>query len=213
MLAMLRKDCYVMGKYAAGIIITWIVMAGMYAWISKVESSFLYYFMPALSITIVRNAVSYDHERRWDRFAAMTPLRPWALVLEKYLLAYGALALMAGLGALAGWISTLGKSGANMWMPVVLALLMTATDLPVVYRFGRQRGAIILMVSWGLVAAAILGTAHWNYALIKLVFGWMEDVPFLALLAGIGGMLLVVNAGSILLSIRFYARRQRGWYD
>ena len=42
MLAMLRKDLYVMGKYTAVFIISWMVVAGVSARIFNADGSFLY---------------------------------------------------------------------------------------------------------------------------------------------------------------------------
>lgn len=213
MLAMLRKDLYVMGKYTIVLIITWVVAAGVLIWLPKTDASFLYYLMPAMSATIALNAVSADHECRWDRFAAMTPLRPWQLVLEKYLFTYGTLALLGGLSFLAAWAAASGENNSSTWAAIVLVLLLIATSLPLVYRFGRQKGGMILMIFWGLVAALILGAAHWNYGLIETAFGWVEEVPAPALAAGTTVFLIAANVWSFYLSVRFYARRQRGWYD
>ena len=69
------------------------------------------------------------------------------------------------------------------------------------------------MIIWGLAAAAILGAAHWRYHLIEAVFGWMDAVPVPALAAGCIIVLGVLNIFSVILSVRFYTRRQRGWYD
>ncbi|MDE7218015.1 MAG: ABC-2 transporter permease [Oscillospiraceae bacterium] len=213
MLAMLRKDCYVMGKYTVVLIITWAAAAGVLIWFPKTDASFLYYLMPAMSVTIALNAVSTDHECCWDRFAAMTPLRPWQLVLEKYLFTYGTLALMAGLSFLVVWAAASDENSSSIWVAIVLVLLFVDMSLPLVYRFGRQKGGMTLMIFWGLVAALILGAAHWNYGLIETAFGWVEEVPAPALAAGIAVFLAAANAWSFYLSVRFYARRQRGWYD
>ena len=77
MLALLRKDCYVMGKYMVWFILAWIIMSGMYAWIPDVETGASFYLMPAMASTIALNAVSTDQACRWDLCASMTPLRPW----------------------------------------------------------------------------------------------------------------------------------------
>lgn len=213
MLAMLRKDCYVMSKHMVGIILAWMGMSAMYAWIPGVESNAMFYLMPVMASTIVLNAVSNDQACRWDLFAAVTPLRPWEIVVGKYVFAYGILALLTGLGTLAGWISTLGKGGSNMGTVVVLVSLMTALGLPLVYRFGRHKGATVLLVIWGLAAAAIFGAAHWNYGLIEAAFGWIDAVPVPVMMAGCTVILAVLNICSVFLSIRFYTRRQKGWYD
>lgn len=213
MLAMLRKDFYVMRKYTMVLVITWVAAAGVLIWLPKTDVSFLYFLMPAMSVTIALNAVSADHECRWDRFAAMTPLRPWQLVLEKYLFTYGTLALLGGLSILVVWATASGESRSSVWMSIVFTLLFIAMSLPLTYRFGRQKGGTILIVFWGLAAAVLLGTAHWNYGLIEAAFGWMDGVPVPALAAGTTVFLAATNAWSLRLSIRLYTRRQRGWYE
>lgn len=213
MFAMLRKDVYVMGRYTAVFSAVWLAIIAVCARLPGLESASLYYLMPVYALTVTLNAVSSDHECRWDRFAAMTPLRPWQLVLEKYLFTYGTLALLGGLSFLAAWAAASDENNSSTWAAIVLVLLLIATSLPLVYRFGRQKGGMILMIFWGLAAALLLGAAHWNYGLIETAFGWVEEVPAPALAAGTTVFLLAANVWSFYLSVRFYARRQRGWYD
>ncbi len=115
MLAMLRKDLYVMGRYTAYLILSWLV------------------------VTWAANSISAD-EGRWDRFAAVTPLRPWQIVPAKYLFAYGCLAVMTALAALAG------GGGVKLWTVAAITPLVLAMALPLLYRFGRQRGSIVLLL-------------------------------------------------------------------
>lgn len=212
MLAMLRKDCYTMWKFTAVYAIVWMIMSGTFGWFSGTSGNSLYYLMPVMASTVVLSAISSDETCRWDRFIAMSPLRPWQIVLGKYLFAYGVLALMSALSALAGLVSASGRGGAELLTEVVLVLLADALALPLVYRFGRQTGArILLMIILGL-AVAILGPAHLNYDWIEAAFGWMDAIPVPALAAGIAGILLALHLLSFLLSVRLYTRRQRGWY-
>lgn len=213
MLAMLRKDVYVMGRYVAPLTGSCIVMALVFSRFLAADVHFPYYLLPALSVMIGPSAVSADQECRWDQFAAMTPLRPWLLVVEKYCFAYGTAALLAGLSTLVCRVSATEEDVSNMRMMFLLISLCLAIALPLVYRFGRQKSSIILLAFWGLIIAAVLGDVYFRYGLIKLSLGWMADVPA-PLLAAVGGCaLLALNAGSILLSVRFYTRRRRGWYD
>ncbi len=213
MLAMLRKDCCVVGKYAAGLIAFWTILAGMYAWMSEADQSKWYCIMPIMAANIVLTAIGSDQVCHWDYFAAMTPLRPWQMVLEKYVLAYGLIALLAAPAAWAARVNAVGRGGLDIWTAMVMVLLFTAMALPLVYRFGRQKGTTILLAIWGAAAAVILGAAHFRHELIDLAFGWLEDIPVPLLAAGGGCTLLALNAGSLLLSVRFYTRRQRGRYE
>lgn len=213
MLAMLRKDFYVIGKYTVMLLVLWTFMSGLYSLVPGSDGNMFYAIMPAMGANVVLNAISNDRACRWDRFIAMTSLRPWQLVLEKYLLAYVLTALLAALGTLAGWITTRGQGGLHVWAVVIAVLLYNAMGLPLLYRFGQPMGSTILLSIWGAAAAVILGTAYWRRELLSKAFGWMSDIPVPLLAAGIIALLLAVNAGSVLLSIRFYTRRRRGWYD
>lgn len=213
MLAMLRKDCYAMGKHTVLLLVFWTFMAGMYALVPGVDGNLFYAIMPAMGANVVLGAIHYDQACRWDRFIAMTHLRPWQLVLEKYLLVYGLIALLAVLSVLAGWVSARGRSGLSVWAVIVATLLFDAMGLPLVYRFGQPKGSTIVLSIWGAAAAVILGTAHWRRDLLGRAFGWMGEIPASALAAGTAAAVLLINVGSILLSVRFYARRQRGMYD
>lgn len=206
MLAMLRKDWYVMGRYTAYLLLSWLLAAWAAIRFLVSDSGFLYGMLPVFSLTISLNSVSTD-EGLWDRFAAVTPLRPWQIVLAKYLFGYGCLAVMTVLAALAG------GSGVELWGAAAITPLVLAMALPLLYRLGRRKGSAVLLFFWGLAAAAILGTAHFRYDLIESAFGWIEDVPVPLLAAGGGAALLALSAGSVLLSTRFYTRRLRGWYD
>lgn len=163
--------------------------------------------LPVFSLTISLNSVSTD-EGRWDLFAAVTPLRPWQIVLTKYLFAYGCLAVMTALAALAG------GGGVKLWTSAAVTPLGLAMALPLLYRLGRRRGSAVLLAVWGALAALILGAARWDYGLVEAAFGWIEeDVPAPGLALGAAAVLAAASACSMALSIRFYARRQRGWYD
>ena len=212
MLALLRKDIYVMGRTAAACAATWLVMAALLPRISKLDTGYMYYIMPICSLSLAMSAVSYDEECRWDRFAAMTPLRPWVLVLEKYLFACGLLTLMTVLAAVSSRIFAGSWERERLRMSLVLVLLGLATDLPLIYRFGRRKGGALLLALWGAAAAVILGTALLNYSIIEAAFGWMDAIPAAALEAGLIVGLLAASVLSYALSIRFYRRRQRGWY-
>ena len=96
-IAMLRKDLYVTGRYAAAYAGAWAVISLLCSVWMNIHS--LLDTMPICALTVVLNAVSADQECRWDRFAAMSPLRPWVLVGEKYLYAYGLIAMLTALRA------------------------------------------------------------------------------------------------------------------
>lgn len=209
MLAMLRKDLYVMRKYTAVFIISWMVVAGVSARILNVDGSFLYHNMPVFAFAIVLNAVDADERCRWDRFAAMTPLWPWQIVLAKYVFVYGILLLTTGLSVLVGWAVAGDEGRESMWAAAA-AVFAAATALPLRYRFGRQMGTVIMLLFWGFVAAVVIGGGPMGYT--GVILSRLASIHAPALAAGTAVVLTALNVWSVRLSIRFYTRRQRGWY-
>lgn len=210
MLSLLRKDWYTVRGQVIFYTIMWAALAGMLAWVPEKHPT-VSTLIPLLSANLVVLTIDADECWRWDRFAAMSPLRPWQIVLAKYVLAYSVLALIVATGLLAGWVSTLGKGGQPMWWDASLVLLELTTWLPLRYRFERGKSAIFLILIWGGIAALLLNP--WGLAIADILSGWMDTIPRPLLRLGAGAFLLVLNIGSIPLSIRFYTRRQRGWYD
>ena len=209
-IAMLRKDLYVTGRYAAAYAGAWAVISLLCSVWMNIHS--LLDAMPICALTVVLNAVSADQECRWDRFAAMSSLRPWVLVGEKYLYAYGLIAMLTALRA-AG-LRLAGRHGGQP-LPrtiLVLVLLALATALPLTYRYGRRKGGALLLALWGAAAVLILGGSFLCSPVIDLLFGWMDGIPALTLGVRLAVGLLAANVLSYALSVRFYTRRQRGWY-
>lgn len=213
MWAMLRKDWYVVGKYTMSVLLFELAIAVAFRWMGESVSSVYYTATIVAADTVILNAIGSDVRCGWDRFIAMTSLRPWEPVLGKYLLSYGAVIWAVGIGALLVWNSPEGMDRVELWTAVVLNALCIAMMLPLAYRYGRQKGGIILFVIWGLAAMLILGTAQWSFEVIEWLFAWIEDISAPALALGLAVLLLAANAWSFRLSVRFYTRRQRGWYE
>lgn len=125
MLSLLRKDWYTVRGQVIFYTIMWAALAGMLAWVPEKHPT-VSTLIPLLSANLVVLTIDADERWRWDRFAAMSPLRPWQIVLAKYVLAYSVLALIVATGLLAGWVSTLGKGGQPMWWDASLVLLELA---------------------------------------------------------------------------------------
>lgn len=210
MLAMLRKDLYVMRGTIILYALMWTVIAAMLAWIPDSENSTLAYIVPVLSgSTVVMYSLDADEKCHWDSFASMTPLCPRQIVLAKYLLSYGNVVLMFLLGLLASWISTSGRDVFFCW-PMGFVLLWTDMVLPLRYRFSRGQAMFFLLMIWAGIAALLLNPAGWRIALLLL--GRINELSVPVVAVGIAAV-IVLSVISIRLSVRFYTSRQRGWYD
>lgn len=206
MWGLLRKDLYVIRGQLILYTVLWAVLAGMLAWIPEDHPS-VSLMIPLLSANMVMTTIDADERWCWDRFAGMMPLRPWQIVLAKYLLAYGVLALIAVVELLAGWISTLGKGGLPVWRTAAVILLELGPWLPLRYRFGRGKSVFFLILIWGSFAVLLLNP--WGLEIADFLFGWMESAPGTALALGGAALLAGMSAVSYCLAVRFYTRGQR----
>ena len=152
------------------------------------------------SIAMPVNMIAVDERSRFDRLMPMLPVRRIDCVLDKYIGAWGCLALAAVLGIVGESV----KAGALVLSPVILpavavCLVSQAITLPLLFKFGVDQGRMIYMIAI-IVMAGLLGALG---SLIDVQFfvpaQWLTA---LALLAGVA-----LNAGSILVSERVYLGR------
>lgn len=152
------------------------------------------------SIAMPVNMIAVDERSRFDRLMPMLPVRRIDCVLDKYIGAWGCLALAAVLGIVGESV----KAGALVLSPVILpavavCLVSQAITLPLLFKFGVDQGRMIYMIAI-IVMAGLLG------ALGSLIDGQFfvpaQWLTALALLAGVA-----LNAGSILISERVYLGR------
>lgn len=175
--------------------------------------------LPGLNMTVFAvvyssllpvTALSYDERCKWDSLAAMLPYSPAQIVVSKYLLGYIAV-LGAALIALAahGVYGLVGKAAADGVLPFLLGgtasgLTVMALSLPPMFKIGVEKGRIFFYVILALIFGGIVGLE----ALTEN--GLTDALSRMGTVAGAGAILLVIiiNAASILLSVRFYRRRE-----
>ncbi|MBR2783587.1 MAG: ABC-2 transporter permease [Firmicutes bacterium] len=175
--------------------------------------------LPGLNMTVFAvvyssllpvTALSYDERCKWDSLAAMLPYSPAQIVVSKYLLGYITV-LGAALIALAahGVYGLVGKAAADGVLPFLLGgtasgLTVMALSLPPMFKIGVEKGRIFFYVILALIFGGIVGLE----ALTEN--GLTDALSRMGTVAGAGAILLVIiiNAASILLSVRFYRRRE-----
>ena len=150
MRASLYKDACVLlrqAKIFLVIIVLFAVLGGT-AW-----AAFATWYAALLPIT----ALAYDERARWDFYAAGLPYTRRDLVLGKYVLSWLSIAAAAVLSLLGQAVVGLVRGGgdlaelvAAMPLIVVTPLLLTAVLLPVLFRYGVERGR---MLFYGMIAA------------------------------------------------------------
>lgn len=152
MKALLMKDAYVLWKQMRTVIL--ILVA-----ISLVGGTFNSVFLVVWCSMLPYTAISYDERSHWGQLAAMMPYSRRDIVLSKYVLGWLCMAASAALSTAVQAAAVLaGREGPD------LALLLTSLlagvvaldiTLPMIFRFGAEKGRLMLMVA--IFGAAILG--------------------------------------------------------
>ena len=211
MIALLRKDIYVADKQARLLI----VLALIFCLIPNMGAfSSTYALMTAFMIPI--NSLAYDDKSKWDKYAAMLPYRISELVGSKYLLCviYTGLAfLIVAVGmAVQGLVVTkAGIDWTELWetelvLIVTMAFIMNLT-LPMLYRFGTERGRMLMILMLG----AALGMGLGLVKIVKTLH--IPGLPLpLIVTAGVAAAVLLTVI-SVRLALRFYRNRREGKYD
>lgn len=200
MMSLVYKDFMnlkVQAKLYLLIIAVWTVVAGI-----ERNSSFLGGVLSIFSILIAITSCAYDERAGWDKYALTMPIGKRELVLSKYVVSF--LILGAGMLVFTGlnvYLQTeptefLGQIG----IFVALGILVADIVLPIIFRFGTEKGRTFLMLIF--LVPAVLG----------LVLGEMEipvnitlsEMELCAFMLGVAILLLPL---SVWMSFRMYGRR------
>lgn len=207
MKALLRKDFYVSSKQGGmlvGLALLFCLLPreklGVMEGLGNTYAMMMTFFLPI-------STLSYDEKCKWDRYAAMLPYRPEQIVGSKYLLS-GIFALIAGAVVLLGEAAqslysgtALGLSEARSMLTILaVALQILAVGMPVLYRFGAEKGQLVM-----LLAIAALGGALISLIRVTYFLDWAQWPLFLLLT-------VVMVPVSFRLSLGFYLKRRDGVY-
>ena len=163
MKGLLQKDFYLMRTLAR----SYAFILGVFFLLSLTgvyDGTFLCTFLVFMCVMIPANTFSYDEQAKWDKYAASLPAGRPGVVRAKYLftllVSLAALALAALLQALLFFLgragtATLLEAELSAVAPAGFGILMTAILLPLLFRFGSQRGRLYLV----LVVAVLTGGA------------------------------------------------------
>lgn len=200
MMGLVWKDLYVMKSMGR----SYIFMFGIFAFMSLLGIydgvSFVSFLMVMMLIMMPINTFAYDEQAKWDRYAAATPAGRKGVVAGKYL--FTALLLAAGLllcmGLQVGMyaMDLHGDDGLlDMMMASMVAVsvgaILNAVLLPLLFKFGTQKGRIFLMVSVGIGTGGIV-------VLLGVLSGSVLDVD--RLMGTIVGLLPILAVGLMVIS-------------
>ncbi len=153
MKALLLKDAYVLWRQMRVFVLVLAVM-------SFAGTNFNNVFIVVWCSMLPYTAMAYDERSHWDQMAAMMPYSRRNIVLSKYVLGWVCMLASAVLSmALQTAISSFGY-GSGPEVSVLLVSLLAGIlsldiTMPMIFRFGVERGRMIFMLMiFGLAIAA-----------------------------------------------------------
>lgn len=182
------------------------------------SSSFVGGFMMVMVALLPMNVFAYDKQARWDVYGLSLPVGRTKTVAARYLavlIMFAASAVLTTVLGVAMSIAgrmeeSLGEYMLSCAICIVVAMLVNATMLPFLYKFGPERarmmfyGVLGLFVLAGALLLFPLGGLEWlkSLEIAEPTFAQAVLVPAAAALAG-----LALLAVSFLLSRHFYGSK------
>ena len=200
MKALLLKDTYVIWKQMKIFLIIILVF-------SAIPSGFNSAFAVIYAAMMPYTAMAYDERSKWDQMAAMMPYSPRDIVLSKYVFGWLCIAAAALLSALfQGLLSFLGASLslALLAMSALSGLCVLAITLPVMFRFGVEKGRLAMFLIIFLVCGTAGGISSITISEGSGAAFAVQNLLLLILLVAA----VVLTAVSVPLSVKFYGRRE-----
>lgn len=200
MKALLMKDGFVLWKQLRIFILVMVV-------ITVFNGDFGNIFIVIWAAMLPYTAMAYDERSKWDQLAAMMPYSVRDIVMSKYLLGWlccGAAGLFSLLVQLVQ--TALGSPlaafdpAANL-LGLCSSLCVLAVTLPCMFRFGVEKGRLIMF----LLIFLVCGTAGALGSIVVDGDGPANIAPVLMAVLPIAA--LVLTAVSVPLSMRLYQKR------
>ena len=209
MMGLVKKDFYL----AAGLARSYLIVAAIFLVLSLAgiyEFSFLSSFMSLLCIMLPVNVFSYDEQAKWDKYAAALPGGRRAVVQARYvftlIVSVGAVVLGGAVGAAACLLDP--TEGETLWEMVLstaaggsVGILLNAVMLPLMFKFGVQKGRLYLALVLAILFGAFLG------GVAALASAVQEPSALILPLAAIPVAGLLALVPSYLLSLRVFRKK------
>ena len=203
MSALLLKDYYVIFRQMKIFLLLILVF-------SCIPGTFYSTFAVVYASMLPYTALAYDERSKWDQLAAMMPYSARDVVLSKYLFGWISVAIAAAATFVLQtilsfvWLSDVtGPSVPVILLSVCVAVCILDITLPMMFRFGVEKGRLAMFLIIFLVCASAGGIATIEQS--SLDGGFYLSLSLVP--AAIAAVVLTVV--SIPLAIRFYGRRSR----
>ena len=200
MKALILKDTYVIWRQMKYFLVMILIF-------SALPNGFNNAFAVVYASMLPYTALAYDERSKWDQMAAMMPYSTRDVVLGKYAfgwLCIGGAAVLSGLlqMALSLVVDRVFLPGV-MVLSVLGALCILAITLPVMFRFGVEKGRLAMFLIIFLVCGTAGAIASITVSGDGGAFAFQGPILVVMSIAA-----LVLTAVSVPLSMRFYTKRQ-----
>lgn len=207
MKGLLLKDWYMILKYCKSFLVVLVIFMGVSA---VGESALLFALYPMILVTMVPvTLMSYEEKSGWDIYCDTMPNTRRGMVNSKYillLLSLGACLLLMGVSQLIRMAYTNIIDFEGFWsmmgLLTAVGLISPCLMMPVIFRFGTEKGRLFYYFLVGSLAALFMIMANLDpeVSLTGVLPPWILG----AILAG-AAVLFILSWG---LSIRFYEKRE-----
>ena len=202
MSALILKDYYVIFRQMRIFLLLVLVF-------SCIPGAFYSTFAVVYASMLPYTALAYDERSHWDQMAAMMPYADRDIVLGKYV--FGWLSTAAAAAATfvlqtvlaAVWSGAEGPSVPVILLSVCVAVCILDITLPMMFRFGVEKGRLAMFLIIFLVCAGAGAIASIERSSLDGGFYLSLSLVPAAITAA------VLTVVSIPLSVRFYSRRKR----
>ena len=199
MKALILKDTYVIWRQMKYFLV-------MILLFSALPSGFNNAFAVVYAAMLPYTALAYDERSKWEQLAAVMPYSTRDIVLGKYVFGWLCIAAAAVLSLLLqaalSLVSSRVFSPAMMVMSALGGLCILSISLPVMFRFGVEKGRMAMFLIIFLVCGTAGAIASIAVSGDGAKFSFQGPALVILLIAAV-----VLTAVSIPLSQRFYRQR------
>lgn len=205
MKALLMKDFYTLWRQLKVYLLVMLV-------ISVFNGAYGNIFITIWAALLPYTAMAYDERSKWDQMAAMMPYSTRDIVVSKYVMGWLCTAAAALFAMVLQLLQTVLGSPLAAFAPVdnlmgcCASLCLLAITLPLMFRFGVEKGRLMMFLIIFLVCGSA-GALSSIAISVDHTAGGLSG-PFAALMAVLPIAAAALTAVSVPLSMKFYARRE-----
>ena len=207
MKGLLLKDFYMIVKYTR-VFLAMVVIFLLVSSFSGDAGSFMLAYPLLMASILPASVLSYDEKFHWDRYCLTTPVSRAVTVSEKYLLSLiptGVVFILTALLQLR--LALADGTGLSDYFAIldsllVIAFIAPSIMLPVIFKFGMEKGRLAYYIVFGLVFLGVMVLPdRLSETALPFSAGPLSALAVLAVCAAVFTL-------SWRLSVRFYQARE-----